>query len=85
MEDGRAVLEVRDTGIGISEAYMERLFTPFVQEDQRLNREYEGTGLGLALVKRLVDLMGGTVEASSHKGAGTTFVVRLPAEGNAGT
>jgi signal transduction histidine kinase len=57
---------------------MERLFTPFVQEYQRLNREYEGTGLGLALVKRVVDLMGGTIEAESRKGTGTTFVVRLP-------
>jgi PAS domain S-box-containing protein len=77
-EGDQAVVEVRDTGIGISEAYMERLFTPFVQEDQRLNREYEGTGLGLALVKRVVDLMGGTIEAESRKGTGTTFVVRLP-------
>ncbi len=78
-EGAQAILEVRDTGIGISEVYMQRLFTPFEQEDQRLNREYEGTGLGLALVKRLVDFMGGTVEATSAKGAGTTFRVLLPA------
>ncbi len=78
-EGDRAIVDVSDTGIGISDAYMERLFTPFVQEDQRLNRAYNGTGLGLALAKRLVDRMGGTVEVESEKGVGTTFTVSLPA------
>lgn len=77
-EDAHAVLLVRDTGIGISPEYRQRLFTPFVQEDQRLNRTYGGTGLGLALVKQLVDRMDGTIDVESAKGRGTTFTVRLP-------
>lgn len=77
MENG-VELTVRDTGVGMSEGFQEKLFTPFLQEDQRLNRDYEGMGLGLALVKKLVDLLGGHVRVESRKGEGTTFRVLLP-------
>ena len=77
-EGAQSVIVVRDTGIGLSTEYRQRLFTPFVQEDQRLNRSYGGTGLGLALVKRLVDGMEGEIEVDSEKGRGATFTVRLP-------
>lgn len=76
--DERAVrVRVCDTGIGIGEEYLGQLFTPFTQEDNRLNREYEGSGLGLALVKRLVESMGGAIRAESEKGAGACFEVTL--------
>ena len=75
---GRGVIEVSDTGVGISEEYLDRLFTPFVQEDSRLNRRFEGSGLGLSLVKRLLVLMDGEIEVESTKGSGSTFRVLLP-------
>ena len=71
-------LTVEDTGVGMAPAYLDTLFTPFSQEDSRVNRQYEGTGLGLALVKRLLDLMGGAVSVESEQGEGTTFTVWLP-------
>jgi len=77
--DGFAVLRVRDTGIGIEPAMIPRLFQPFTQADTTLNRRLGGLGLGLALVKGLVETHGGTVDASSGgKGAGAELVVRLP-------
>ncbi len=78
-DEATVVIEVADTGVGMSEAFQERLFTPFVQEDQRLNRDFAGMGLGLSLVKRLVDLLGGDVSVASRKGEGSTFRVSLPA------
>lgn len=77
-EGSWAVVEVVDTGIGISEEYMQKLFTPFWQEDTRLNRQFPGTGLGLALVKLLLDLMNGRIEVESEKGFGSTFRIYLP-------
>lgn len=68
-------LIVEDTGIGISEDYMEHIFNPFSQEEDWKNRRFEGTGLGLALVKRLVELMGGGIECESRKGFGSRFAV----------
>jgi two-component system CheB/CheR fusion protein len=77
--DGFAVLRVRDTGVGIDPAMIPRLFQPFSQADTTLNRRLGGLGLGLALVKGLVETHGGTIEVSSGgKGAGAEFVVRLP-------
>ncbi len=78
VRSGAVSLAVEDTGVGIGEAFQERLFTPFLQEDQRLNRDFSGVGIGLALVKRLVDLLGGRIEVTSKRGVGTTFRVLLP-------
>lgn len=71
-------LSIEDTGVGIAENYMERIFDPFSQEEDWKNRRFEGTGLGLALVKRLVELMGGQIECESRKGFGSAFTVVVP-------
>jgi PAS domain S-box-containing protein len=79
LEDRRYLcFSVIDTGIGISRVDQERLFQPFVQIDSKLNREYEGTGLGLALVKQIVELHGGNVRLRSELNEGSCFTVRLP-------
>jgi two-component system, sensor histidine kinase and response regulator len=70
---------VTDTGIGLTEDQQTRLFRPFGQADTSISRKYGGTGLGLALVSRFCELMGGAVTATSALGQGSTFVVRLPA------
>jgi signal transduction histidine kinase/CheY-like chemotaxis protein len=75
---------VWDTGIGISPEEMERLFQPFVQLDSSLSRQYTGTGLGLALVRRLTELHGGGVSVESEVGKGSRFTVSLPWQGPAG-
>jgi CheY-like chemotaxis protein len=69
---------VIDTGIGISSENIQKLFQPFIQIDSALNRQYTGTGLGLALVKRLVELHEGTVELTSEVGVGSCFAINLP-------
>jgi PAS domain S-box-containing protein len=71
-------IRLRDTGVGISDDYRDELFDAFSQEENWKNRRFEGTGLGLALVKRLLTLMGGQIAVESEKGAGSTFIVRLP-------
>jgi CheY-like chemotaxis protein len=76
---GEAVLRVRDTGVGIEAEVLPRLFEPFNQADRSLDRSRGGLGLGLALVKGLVELHGGEVEAASPGvGRGAEFTVRLP-------
>ncbi|WOD36970.1 PAS domain S-box protein [Nodosilinea sp. E11] len=69
---------VTDTGIGITPAEQQRLFQPFVQVDSALNRQYQGTGLGLALVKRIVELHQGRVGLTSDVGVGSCFTFALP-------
>jgi PAS domain S-box-containing protein len=71
-------LQVRDTGIGISSENIAKLFQPFIQIDSALNRKYDGTGLGLALVKHIIDLHGGNVGVTSEEGVGSCFWVDLP-------
>lgn len=71
-------LRVRDTGIGMSPAELARFFEAFEQADVATARRYGGTGLGMSIVQRLVDLMGGRVEVSSTPGTGTEVVIRLP-------
>lgn len=76
---GQAVhLTVWDTGIGIAQSDLTRLFRPFVQLDSRLARQYEGTGLGLALVSQLTELHSGGVMVVSEEGRGSRFTVTLP-------
>lgn len=70
--------EVWDNGIGIEPATLEQLFQPFTQADERLSRAYGGAGLGLALVRRLVMMHGGAVEAESTPGEGSRFTIHLP-------
>ncbi|MCB9703941.1 MAG: PAS domain S-box protein [Myxococcales bacterium] len=73
-------IEVRDSGIGIPDDRLEELFEPFRQADESTTRKYGGTGLGLAITRSFCELMGGSVEARSIVGVGSTFVVRLPRE-----
>jgi signal transduction histidine kinase len=75
---GQLELSVSDTGIGIAENDLPRLFAPFEQLDGSLARKYEGTGLGLSMVKRLAELHGGTVSVNSELGKGSRFTVRIP-------
>jgi serine phosphatase RsbU (regulator of sigma subunit)/DNA-binding NarL/FixJ family response regulator/anti-sigma regulatory factor (Ser/Thr protein kinase) len=77
-EDGDAVLSVRDTGVGIPAAEQERLFDRFHRVTGAWSRSHEGTGIGLALVRELAELHGGSVGAASEVGHGSLFTVRIP-------
>lgn len=77
-ENSVLMVEVSDTGIGIDPNKLEQMFEPFVQEEETTTREYGGSGLGLTIVKSLVDMLDGNVQVHSQKGVGTTFVVTLP-------
>ncbi len=77
-EEDRIQFSVIDNGIGISSEDLERLFQPFMQIDSGLNRQFEGTGLGLVLVQRLTDLHGGSVHVESEVGVGSRFTINLP-------
>ena len=77
---GEVAFSVTDTGIGMTAAEIEIALEPFGQVDSTLSRSFEGSGLGLPLARRLMELHGGRLELTSVKGRGTTAMVLLPAE-----
>ena len=77
-ETVRVQFIVKDTGIGMSEEFLSRIFTPFEQESASTANKFGGTGLGLAISKNLTSLMGGTIEVDSRQNEGTTFTVTIP-------
>ena len=77
-EPDTAVIEIEDSGIGMDPDEVERLFQAFEQESEGMDREYEGSGLGLAVARKLVTMMGGTIEVETTKGEGSRISIRLP-------
>ncbi len=78
-QEDMIVFRVQDSGIGISSEHIQRLYEPFTQADASTTRKYGGTGLGMAITKQFVQMMGGTIDVESQVGHGTTFTVRIPA------
>lgn len=78
--DGRLCLDIRDSGIGISEEYLPHLFQPFSQEQSGSTRRFQGTGLGLSLTRQYLGLNGAEVSVESEKGKGTTFTIHFSRE-----
>jgi CheY-like chemotaxis protein len=78
--DGALWLELRDTGVGIGQEFLPKLFTPFSQEQSGNTRRFEGTGLGLTLVRKYLELNSARISVESEKGKGTTFTVSFPKE-----
>lgn len=72
------IVTIKDTGSGISQEYIDRMMSPYGEADKNRNHNLEGTGLGLSITKRLLDLMGGSIEISSEPGVGSTFIVSIP-------
>lgn len=81
-DDGHIVVcyRISDTGVGMSEEFVEHIFDEFSQEENSARTQYKGTGLGMAITKRYVDLMGGTISVESKKNEGSTFIVEIPME-----
>jgi signal transduction histidine kinase len=77
-DGAETVVDIEDTGVGIAEEALSDVFTAFKQESEGLTREYEGAGLGLSIVRELVDALGGTITLDSEKEEGTCVTVRLP-------
>ena len=71
---------IRDTGVGMSKEFLSHIFEPFAQEKNDARSVYQGTGLGMAIVKSLVDQMGGSITVTSEEGVGSTFVIAIPFE-----
>lgn len=81
LENNSVVTKITDTGIGIAEEDMDKLFRPFSQVDTGLTRNHEGTGLGLSICKRLLDKLGGSISVESKVNYGSVFTVSLPLKG----
>ena len=81
--NGKVRFDVRDTGIGIAPALRKRIFDPFTQADSSHSRRYGGAGLGLSIVARLIEAMGGTVDVESEQGGGSVFSFVIPLEADA--
>jgi PAS domain S-box-containing protein len=81
--DARLCLEIRDTGIGITQEYLSRLFQPFSQEHSGDARKFQGSGLGLALTRKYLELNGAEISVQSEKNKGTTFTIRFSRESEA--
>lgn len=79
-QDNSIKTRIIDSGIGIEKSDLEKLFKPFSQVDTGLTRQYEGTGLGLSISRRLVEMMGGTIEVESELGKGSIFTVIIPVQ-----
>ncbi len=77
-ENHHIVFSVRDTGVGIAPEHLQHIFDPFWQVEQHATRTVGGSGLGLSITRRLVDLLGGEISVESRVGGGSTFTVRLP-------
>ena len=71
---------ISDTGIGMSDEFQKHIFEEFTQENSGARTQYKGTGLGMTIVKKYVDMMQGTISMESQKGEGTTFTITLPME-----
>jgi signal transduction histidine kinase/HAMP domain-containing protein len=84
LESGTFKVSIKDTGIGMSEEEVGRLFRPFQQVDGSITRRFGGTGLGLAISQRFMELMHGRISATSRKGEGSTFLVEMPLAGRVG-
>jgi PAS domain S-box-containing protein len=84
IERDLAICKIKDSGVGISTDYMDHLFKPFSQEDLNIGRNFEGNGLGLALAKKYIEKLGGSLLVDSIKGVGTTFTFTLPLSQNSG-
>ena len=80
VDDEHAVFcfSVSDTGIGMTPEFLTRIYEPFAQEGDDARSKFQGTGIGMSIVKSLIDMMGGTIEISSEVGAGSTFNVQIP-------
>jgi len=76
------LISVIDTGVGISDEFLPTLFEPFLQEEMGYTRSFEGNGLGLALVKKYLELNNGTIDVKSKKGEGSSFTAKLPKPNN---
>ncbi|MBQ7410676.1 MAG: ATP-binding protein [Clostridia bacterium] len=77
-KDNKCVIEVKDSGIGVSDEGLKRIFERFYREDRARNRETGGTGLGLSIANMIVSAHGGTIKASHNQPKGTVFTIRLP-------
>lgn len=80
LDDGRALFcfSVSDTGIGMAPEFLKHIYEPFAQEGNDARSKFQGTGMGMPIVKSLIELMGGTIEISSEVGVGSTFNVQIP-------